>query len=109
MKNDNEYKDDDVRAYTLQEFLQMDMSSQSKAVLRNRIDDLEYTAKQDLRRSKEQAAYVEELLNVLRSIEPVLVAHAMIDPRDKRTKRALHLVQATLLRADNEASGEENG
>jgi hypothetical protein len=109
MTDKNKNKDDDVRAYTLQEFLQMDMSSQSKAVLRNRIDDLEYTAKQDLRRSKEQAAYVEELLNVLRSIEPVLVTHAMIDPRDKRTKRALHLLQATLLKADNEASGDENG
>jgi len=78
-----------------------------KLKLRN--EDLEYTAKQDLRRSKEQAAYVEELLNVLRSIEPVLVTHAMIDPRDKRTKRALHFLQATLLKADNEASGEENG
>ena len=74
-----------------------------------RIDDLEYITKQDLRRLEEQNKYIEELLNVLRYVEPVLVVDAMINPRDKRTKRTLHLVQATLLKADAEQSGEENG
>jgi hypothetical protein len=77
--------------------------------LKSRNEDLEYTAEQDLRRLKEQNKYIEELLNVIRYVEPILVTNAMIEPRDKRTKRTLHLVQATLMEADRERFGETYG
>jgi hypothetical protein len=64
--------------------------------LKSRNEDLEYTAEQDLRRLKEQNKYIEELLNVIRYVEPILVTNAMIEPRDKRTKRTLHLVQSVV-------------